>query len=366
MSKIEKIKESFQYVLREINKKKINEFSGLGLILYDSKYLRDIPCCPLRPSSECPADLSIGNGNIISLLSEISKQSHPWHAGYHFFNEKGRLTHISQYIATPLNKDVSPNELYGTRHLSAQLASRIKGVIAIGIINANHSAAYFEKGRYYTLASWDAIYKNSGKDYQYYDVVKPHANIDKIVKLFDKKKVKRVLDLGCGGGRNLIYLARKGFKLYGLDSSKEGVDMTKNFLDKERLEADLIIGDAFKKLPYGSDFFDAVISVQVLEHARINDIKNAILEIRRVLKPNGVIFITLCGRYSKGKVRYCIVKTAKQIEPGTFVPTLGNEIGLPHHIYNAAEIKKHYKEFRIKEIWRDDKDYYCFIGENIK
>lgn len=366
MKNIEKTKEAFQKMLKEIKDRKIEDFSGVGLVLYDSKYLRHIPFCPLRPSSKCPRGISISKGNMMDMLADISKRSHPWHDGYHFLNEKGELTHISQYLATPLNKNVAPNELYGTRHLSAQLGSHINGIIAIGIVNFNRNAAYFEKGKYHGLDSWDVIYKNKGKDYQYYDVVKPHSDIGKIAALFKKRKVKKVLDLGCGGGRNLLYLAKKGFELYGLDSSEEGVKMTKDSLDKENLKAELIVGDAFKKLPYETGFFDAVMSIQVLEHAKLKDIKNAIEEIKRILKPSGLIFITLCGRYSKGKVRYCIVKTAKEIEPGTFVPTLGNEIGVPHHIYNASGIRDHYRDFKITDIWRDDKDYYCFIGENKK
>ena len=77
-----------------------------------------------------------------------------------------------------------------------------------------------------------------------------------------------------------------------------------------------------------------MISVQVLQHGKVNEIKGVIKEIRRILKPKGVIFVTLCGRISNGKVRDYLIKTAKKIAPRTYAPTKGNEVGLTHFIYN--------------------------------
>ncbi|MEK7072021.1 MAG: class I SAM-dependent methyltransferase, partial [Patescibacteria group bacterium] len=73
------------------------------------------------------------------------------------------------------------------------------------------------------------------------------------------------------------------------------------------------VGDIFSPLPYNDNYFDAIVSVQVLQHGKEKDIKKSLKEVVRVLKPNGLIFITLCGRVSKGQVRFCLVKTAKKI-----------------------------------------------------
>lgn len=366
MKKIEKIKKYFQELLKEISKRKTSNFTGLGLILYNSKLLSSIPCCDMRPSSKCPKGIFINKKSTVDFFVKISQKSHPWHDGYHLFNEKGKLTHISQYLAVPIIPNVIPNELYGARHLSAQLASRIKGIIAIGLVNQNYSSFYFEKGKYYSLNSWDTIYKKGGKDYQYYDIAKPHRDINKVIKVFKKKKVKRILDLGCGAGRHVIYLAQKGFNVWGVDIAGEGIKMTKKLLKKHKLKANLEIIDIFKRLPYNDNFFDAIISIQTLQHGKLNQIKQAISEIERVLKPGGLLFVTLCGRYSKGKIRYCIVKTAKKIAPRTYVPTIGNEAGLTHYVYDKYTLKKHYKNFKIIDLWKDDKDYYCFLGESKK
>jgi tellurite methyltransferase len=212
------------------------------------------------------------------------------------------------------------------------------------------------------MDQWNNIYKKEGRDYSYYNIVEPHKDMPKVAGLFRKNGVKRVLDLGCGAGRNLVYLARKRFELYGLDLAPEGLKIIRKSLDKERLGSELRKGDVYGRLPYPDGFFDAVISVQVLQHGNEQRIKGAIREIKRILKPRGIIFITLSGRISKGKVRPFLVKSAKKIAPNTYVPTQGQERGLTHFIYNKNLIVKHYRGFRIKSMWKDDKDYYCFVG----
>lgn len=100
-----------------------------------------------------------------------------------------------------------------------------------------------------------------------------------------------------------------------------------------------------------------------MQHGTTEQVKKGIDEIKRVLKPKGHIFITLSGRYSEGKIRPFLVKTARKIEDRVYVPTQGSEAGLPHFIYNKELILKHYHNFTILNLWKDAKDYYCFIGQ---
>jgi len=213
------------------------------------------------------------------------------------------------------------------------------------------------------MDKWSQIYKNEGKSYKYYDLFTPHENLKEVETVFKKEKVKNILDLGCGVGRNLVYLSKKGFEMFGLDLSKEGINQLKKILNKEKLKADLITADVYQKLPYKDNYFDSIISVQVLQHSNEKNIIKAIKEIERVLKPGGIIFITLCGRYSKGEIRKFLVESAKLIAPNTYVPTEGNEIGLTHFIYNKSLIRKHFRNFKISKMWKDSRDYYCFLGK---
>jgi len=217
------------------------------------------------------------------------------------------------------------------------------------------------------MKQWNKIFKKYGKVF-----LEPQEDIEKVVDLFKKHGVKKVLDLGCGTGRHIIYLAKNGFDVYGVDIAEQGIKITKDWLKKEKLQADLRVGSIYKKLPYRDNFFDAVISTNTVHHEKIENIRKAILEIERVLKPRGLIFITvrkrkfkkfypkltIIERYGRQKSRY------KVIDSRTYVPIEGGEKDLIHYLFNKKLIRKEFKSFKILNIWVDsNKRHYCFWGE---
>ena len=70
-----------------------------------------------------------------------------------------------------------------------------------------------------------------------------HTDMPRIVEIFKKRNVKKVLDLGSGSGRHTIYLAQQGFDVYGIDISEEGIKKTNNYLIEKGLRAHLEIDD---------------------------------------------------------------------------------------------------------------------------
>ncbi len=214
---------------------------------------------------------------------------------------------------------------------------------------------------------WNEIFEQYGKVF-----TKIQEDLPKIVKIFKKHGVKKILDLGCGSGRHTVYLAKRGFQVYGVDISKEGIKITKEWIKKEKLRANLKIGSIYRKLPYQDNFFDAIISTNTIHHAKIETIRKAIQEIERVLKPKGLIFITIRKRkfrkfwpkytiiekYGKQKARY------KVIGPRMYTPIAGGEKGLIHYLFNKELIRKEFKNFKIYDIWIDSSGrHYCFLGE---
>ena len=204
------------------------------------------------------------------------------------------------------------------------------------------------------MKQWDKIFKKHGKVF-----LKPQEDTPKIVKLFKKQKIKKILDLGCGSGRHTVYLATHRFEVYGIDNSHEGIKITRDWLKKKGLKANLKVDSIYKKLPYKNNFFDAVISIQVIHHARIKIIRKAIREIERVLKPNGLIFITVAASVPKKVKRW----KHKIIAPRTIIPVEGREEGLIHYFFNKELLRKEFKNFKIYEIWIDSGDHYCLLGE---
>ena len=108
--------------------------------------------------------------------------------------------------------------------------------------------------------AWDRIFRDEG----YALGREPHEDISRVAKLFEKNGVRRILDLGCGTGRHLVYLAKRRFEVYGIDIAEHGVKLSERWLRAEGLKAELKVGDIYKGLPYVDDFFDAIISVRIM------------------------------------------------------------------------------------------------------
>lgn len=101
---------------------------------------------------------------------------------------------------------------------------------------------------------------------------------------------RKVLELGCGSGANLWMLAKEGFETYGLDGSREAVELAKVHLaEKWQVNADIRCG-IFENLPYDDGMFDVVVDVVSLQHIDIAESKKALQEVYRVLKNGGGIF----------------------------------------------------------------------------
>ncbi|MEE9557311.1 MAG: hypothetical protein V3V76_08625, partial [Candidatus Adiutricales bacterium] len=64
---------------------------------------------------------------------------------------------------------------------------------------------------------WDEVFKKQGKFF-----TSTHEDLPGVVRTFEREKVRRVLDLGSGSGRHVVFLAQKGFSVYGFDKSGEG------------------------------------------------------------------------------------------------------------------------------------------------
>lgn len=212
------------------------------------------------------------------------------------------------------------------------------------------------------MSSWNEIYRQSS-DYEYYDLHEPHEDLRLVADEFKQYHVRQVLDVGCGLGNNLLPLFRHGFDVYGLDSSQEAVANTKELLVKEGEKIERAVVASFSEIPFSNSWFDAVLSIQTLQHGNEREVRRGISEITRVLRPAGLLFVTLPGRHAHGKERYCLMTTARQIEKRTFVPTQGGETGIPHHIFNKSMLLGYFSDFVPIRIWKDNKDYYCFLGK---
>lgn len=113
-----------------------------------------------------------------------------------------------------------------------------------------------------------------------------HATNRSIKKILKKYKVKTVLDLSCGTGAQVIWLARRGYKVTGSDFSPNLLKIAKRKIIKEKIKVKLLKGDMRTK-QVGR--FDAVITISsAVGHLTKTDFKKAMQNIHGNLKKGGL------------------------------------------------------------------------------
>lgn len=206
------------------------------------------------------------------------------------------------------------------------------------------------------MPDWEKIFKDKG-----YVFIDPHPDISRLAKLFHDNGVKNILDLGCGTGRHIVYLSRDGFEVSGFDSSKTALELTEKWLKEEKLDADIRFSKMEEPFPYPEDFFDAVISIQVIHHNLMRDILTTIKEVERVLKLGGYLFITVPIHGPKPENPEDDWNL-HQVEDGTFIPQSGPESGIPHHYFTENELHAMLKNFEILEMYMDNTNHRCVLA----
>lgn len=141
-----------------------------------------------------------------------------------------------------------------------------------------------------------------------------------------------VLDAGCGTGRLITMLKTEGFQAVGIDFAAEAL----------RLSTSRGIGDlvqaSIEQIPYKSDTFDLLVSLDVLSCLDTDQRRRAFGEMRRVVKPGGYVVLNLPAydflrsshdaaqhiihRFSRGEVRSMLRQTGFTPEVCTYRNTL--------------------------------------------
>jgi len=96
-----------------------------------------------------------------------------------------------------------------------------------------------------------------------------------------------ILDMGCGTGTNTNYLAKRGMEIIGVDASKNMLDIAKRFYPRIYFEKQDISHTSFE-----AESFDGIVLAYVINHFNQEGIVQLRNEIDRVLKKNGVLFIS--------------------------------------------------------------------------
>jgi len=157
-------------------------------------------------------------------------------------------------------------------------------------------------------------------------------------------RMLKALDIGCGWGRHLVWLAQQGWRATGVDWTHAAIRQCRERLAELHLTAQVIKGD-LRRLPFQDADYQVIIAVDVLQHGRLADFKRSLAEIKRVLRVGGqAIFNLPTERNAPGDY------AGTWPEERTVIIGSGSEAGIPHHFFTEPEVRTASRMFRHVEL----------------
>ncbi|MBA7588976.1 Ubiquinone biosynthesis O-methyltransferase, mitochondrial [subsurface metagenome] len=147
----------------------------------------------------------------------------------------------------------------------------------------------------------------------------PHWAVDLTPSLFAQefaeelasRKLKSVLEIGCGNGRDSIFFARSGLEVTAIDVAPSAIKLAKENAKEAEVDIDFSVANA-EKLPFKDGQFGAVFTLSVLHATKL---AKSLPEVNRVLKKDGLAFVYLYGdtEFAGGK-REEVIAVDKYLE----------------------------------------------------
>jgi SAM-dependent methyltransferase len=209
---------------------------------------------------------------------------------------------------------------------------------------------------------WEMIWRR-GNDHPRYGVA---AAPDPAVAEWAETILPRgfVLDLGCGVGRHVVYLAERGFRMAGVDISPSGIRLTQEACSARQFAFEAHVAN-MNALPWSGATFDAVLSISTIHHQQRKGIVRTLGTIGGLLKPGGLL---LADFPCTDTTDYCLMRAEvragriAEVEPNTFVdqrPNLDDTDDgfLPHHYCDEADLRDLLASFEIIKLWTSLREF---------
>ncbi|VBB09123.1 methyltransferase type 11 [Lucifera butyrica] len=151
---------------------------------------------------------------------------------------------------------------------------------------------------------------------------------------------KSILDCGAGGScPPLALFAEFGYETYGIEIDDSQIEKTKKFSQKNGLNLRICKGD-IRELPFEDESISHIYSYNSIFHMQKKDIQKAVQEIKRVVKPEGMICLNFLSIYDDwyGRGEEIGKNEFLQIERGQTVI---------HSYYDVMEAESYFKDMEI-------------------
>lgn len=168
---------------------------------------------------------------------------------------------------------------------------------------------------------------------------KVNKKVEELVRLLPKKG--RVLDLGCGGGGNSIFLANQGFDVTLVDKDKEVITALKeNYLNINAINTDILSFD-FRKEEY-----DLILALNVLHFFNLKDIELIINNILKSLKKDGLLYLQVFSVKDPSHSKFLEIAQRKGSKNTFYSKKMRGFM----HFFDKQELLDLFSENKIEEI----------------
>jgi SAM-dependent methyltransferase len=188
--------------------------------------------------------------------------------------------------------------------------------------------------------TWDELWRDHKNRKPW---IEPEEGFLDLIPTLKEERVSRTLDLGCGIGRHCIVLAAEGFETYGIDASVAAIEYCRTWMNTAALCATVRHGN-MQALSYPDRFFDFVLSWNVIYHTTRQGMTEILAEIERVLRIDGLLYLTLNSTRNK----HC--GSGNEVEPNTFIDADKADGRHLHHYSDAADARDLLSRFHIESI----------------
>lgn len=183
------------------------------------------------------------------------------------------------------------------------------------------------------------------KDNKYWNT--PAPEVYYLAEYWKNKGFKSFLDVGCGFGRNAIFMAKQGFSVKAFDLSEHSVEMTKEKAKSQGVVLDDVVVADMLEMPYEDNSFDCLLALNVISHTDTEGFHWILQELSRVLKPNGEMYFTVGSKESF----WFNNPICKVVDENTRIRVEdGPENGIPHFYINDEDCLKMFNDFTIVSI----------------
>lgn len=137
--------------------------------------------------------------------------------------------------------------------------------------------------------AWENFYKAHN-----YFHLEPHEALPGLASKAEQLNFYKLLDLGCGAGHDLLFLAEKGFEVTGVDFSPAAATNAEDLLQSKGYEGKVYVDNLFDRITtFSQEEFQVITAINALEYTDKETFTSALEQILEILAPKGLFLLVV-------------------------------------------------------------------------